>query len=116
MLGSATPGPIGNPFVDGHGSLNAYWAAMAGNVSLTQPALILPTLPGTTVSLEVTGASSAWNGGTWNGSVWNGGTWNGVTWNGGTWNGTAWNGGTWNGGTWNGAAWSGGTWNGSAWS
>ncbi|HEX3542194.1 MAG TPA: S8 family serine peptidase [Acidimicrobiales bacterium] len=110
LLGGATAGPIGNPFVDGHGSLNAYWAAMAGNVSLHQTTPFLPTLPGATVSLATTWAASAWNGGAWNGSVWNGGAWNG-----GAWNGGAWNGGAWNGGAWNGAAWNGGAWNGSAW-
>ena len=115
LLGAAQPGPLGNPFVDGHGSLNAFWAAQASNVTLNQVAPIVVTLPGTTVSLETAWSSSSWNGGTWNGSVWNGGTWNGGTWNGGTWNGSLWNGGTWNGGTWNGTAWTGGTWNGAAW-
>ena len=30
LLGTTDPGPVGNPFVDGHGALNAYAAASAG--------------------------------------------------------------------------------------
>jgi serine protease AprX len=115
LLGAATAGPVGNPFVDGHGSLNAYWATLAGNVSLTQPGLLLPTLPGTTVSLQGTWNGTAWNGTAWNGSVWNGTAWNGTAWNGTAWNGTAWNGTAWNGTAWNGTAWNGTAWNGTAW-
>ncbi len=33
LLGGATAGPVGNPFVDGHGSLNAYWAAHGRQMS-----------------------------------------------------------------------------------
>ena len=115
LLGGATTGPVGNPFVDGHGALNAYWAAGASDVSLNQSTPLLPTLEGATVSLATTWAASAWNGGAWNGSVWNGSAWNGGAWNGGAWNGGAWNGGAWNGGAWNGMVWNGGAWNGGAW-
>jgi len=44
LLGTTDPGPIGNPFVDGHGALNAYAAATAGPVNLSQSAPLLPTL------------------------------------------------------------------------
>jgi serine protease AprX len=115
LLGAAAPGPVGNPFVDGHGALNAYWATMAHNVSLNQTTPLLPTLPGMTVSLETTWSGGSWNGGSWNGSVWNGGSWNGGSWNGGSWNGGSWNGGSWNGGSWNGSVWNGGSWNGGSW-
>jgi serine protease AprX len=125
LLGTATPGPVGNPFVDGHGDLNAYWAATAGPVTLTQVTPVLPALPGQTMSLVATGATSAWNsanwsastwnGSTWNGSTWNASTWNGSTWNGSTWNASTWNGSTWNGSTWNASTWNGSTWNGSTW-
>ena len=51
LLGTTNPGPVGNPFVDGHGALDAYAAATAGPMNLSQSAaLLLPTLPGTTVS------------------------------------------------------------------
>ena len=121
LLGTTTPGPVGNPFVDGHGDLNVAAAAAAGPMNITQSPLLLPTLPGETVSLETTWTGSTWNGSTWNGSTWNGSTWNGSTWNGSTWtpwstwNGSTWNGSTWNGSTWNGSTWNGSTWNGSTW-
>ena len=115
LLGGATPGPVGNPMVDGHGSLNAYWAAMASNVSLNQSAPLLPTLPGFTVSLATTWAGSSWNPSSWTGSVWNGTSWNGTSWNGTSWNGTSWNGTSWNGTSWNGTSWNGTSWNGTSW-
>jgi serine protease AprX len=115
LLGGATPGPVGNPFVDGHGSLNAYWAAMAGNVSVQQTTPSLATPLGGIVSLSTRWTGSTWDGSTWDGSTWNGSTWNGSTWNGSAWNGSTWNGSTWNGSTWNGSNWNGSTWDGSAW-
>ncbi len=120
LLATTTAGPVGNPFVDGHGALDAYDAVMASGITLNQTTPLLPTLPGFTVSLANTWSISTWNGGGWNGGGWNGGGWNGGGWNGGGWNGGGWNGGGWNGGTWNGmawagAAWSGGGWNGATW-
>ena len=110
LLGGATAGPVGNPFVDGHGALNAYWAAMATN-SMTQTTPVIAVALGTTISIESSWTGSTWNGSTWNGSTWNGSTWNGSTWNGSTCNGSAWDGSTWNGSTWNGSTWNGSTWN-----
>jgi len=123
LLGGATPGPVGNPMVDGHGSLNAYWAATASSVSLNQAAPLLPALPallGLPVSLGATWAASAWNPSSWTGSVWNSTAWNGSAWSSTAWNGTgwsstAWNGSTWNSTAWNGAAWSSTAWNSTAW-
>jgi serine protease AprX len=115
LLGSATAGPLGNPFVDGHGQLNAFWAAINRNVSLTQAIPTFPTLAGSDVSLSTTWSGSAWNGSAWNGSAWNGSAWNGAAWTGSAWNGSAWNGSAWNGSAWNGSAWNGRAWNGSAW-
>jgi serine protease AprX len=130
ILGSTLSGPVGNPFVDGHGLLSAYGAVNANDITFSQSNVVrwghLPlTLLGGTVDLAKSWRASSWNGGAWNGGAWNGGTWNGGawngtgwfggTWNGGTWNGGTWNGGTWNGGTWNGGTWNGGTWNGGAW-
>jgi serine protease AprX len=136
LLGTTSPGPVGNPFVDGHGALNAYAAATAGPMDLDQSALSLPQiLPGTTVSLSLTGSSadswnanlwvgvslpqgsggSAWGGTAWNGSAWNGFAWESRAWNNGGWNGAAWNGQAWNGSAWDGTAWNGSAWNSAAW-
>ena len=141
LLGTTDPGPVGNPFVDGHGALDAYAAATAGPMNLRQSAaLLLPALPGTTVSLAPTGPvdtwnpslwsgtswaqgpsdSSTWDGWAWNGDDWNGWTWTGRAWNDGDWDGAAWNGEDWTGRAWNdsgwaGSAWTGSAWNGSAW-
>ncbi len=120
LLGGATPGPVGNPVVDGHGSLNAYWATMATNVSLIQPTPILPALLGLPVSLGATWAASSWNPASWTGEVWNSTAWNGsdwssTAWNGTGWSSTAWNGSSWDSTAWNGAAWSSTAWNSTAW-
>jgi serine protease AprX len=126
LVGTTVTGPIGNPFVDGHGALNAYAAAVSGPVGFNQSAASLtPTTPGTAVSLAPTRPVDTWNVGLWSGTSWNqsssnGWAWNGTAWNGGdwsgwAWNGTAWNGWAWNGAAWNGASWSGWAWNGAAW-
>jgi serine protease AprX len=136
LLGTASRGPVGNPFVDGHGALDAYAAATSGPMNFRQSTDgLLPAWPGSTVSLSSTrpvdtwntnlwsGISPsqppatgwAWNGTAWNGSDWTGWAWNGAAWSGWAWNGAAWNGGDWTGWAWNGTAWSGSAWNGSAW-
>ncbi|MHB8329607.1 MAG: S8 family serine peptidase, partial [Acidimicrobiales bacterium] len=127
LLAGAAPGPVGNPFVDGHGSLDVPGAIALGpgnSVHLTQKPPTQPTPSNTTVSLATNWTGSAWNGanyngsftgGSWNGSSWNGGSWNGSSWNGSSWNGFTWGGGAWNGGSWNGSSWNGGSWNGSSW-
>jgi serine protease AprX len=126
LLGSASPGPIGNPFVDGHGQLNVA-AANAGHATLDQSAVsggapINPkpgwkgTPMGTTVQLHDTWKGSSWSKANWDGSSWSGSQWNGSQWNGSQWNGSQWNGSQWNGSQWNGSSWSGSQWNGSSWS
>lgn len=141
LLASTAPGPVGNPFVDGHGALDAYAAANAGPLNFRQSAGgLLQTLLGVTVSLLPTGRASTWNtslwsglsvdpppasGPVWNGLAWNGGDWDtwawtGRAWNNGWWAGAAWNstswaGRAWNDGAWEGSAWNGMAWNGSAW-
>jgi serine protease AprX len=125
LLGTTMQGPVGNPFVDGHGILNVAAAVSSAPMTLNQPVPTVLTLLGETVDLEAAGAMSSWNadnwtgshwnGSHWNGSTWNGSHWNGSTWNGSTWNGSAWNGSTWNGSHWNGSTWNGSTWNGSTW-
>jgi serine protease AprX len=131
LLGSAFPGPVGDPFVDGHGALNAVGAAMKSNADYHQDGRkAVPTMVGATVSLAPTGpldtwntklwtgstwTGSEWNGSEWNGSEWNGSEWNGSEWNGSEWNGSEWNGSDWNATTWAGSEWNGSEWNGSAW-
>ena len=144
LLFTAANGPVGDPFLDGHGVGNVQAAINASNVELSQVATVAlkSAGPGPTVSL-----SNTWNGSTWNAATWggtgtqslssllsnltgsllsglgsllgggntNGSTWNGSTWNGALWNGATWNGAIWNGALWNGATWNGATWNGSTW-
>jgi serine protease AprX len=130
LLGTTNPGPVGNPFVDGHGALNAYAAATGPNLDYNQSILgLVATLLGSTVSLSVSVSYDTWNaslwtgvswpqpgsGLLWDGYDWNGSDWNGLTLNGSAWNGKEWNGAAWNGKEWNGSAWSGKEWNQSAW-
>jgi serine protease AprX len=131
LLGNTGPGPVGNPFVDGHGALNAYAAATSAPMDLSQSSSgLIPALLRATVSLAPTGPVDTWNaqlwsgvslsqapfnGWAWNGTAWNGSDWNGWAWNNWAWNGAAWNGAAWNGGNWNGWAWNDAAWNGSAW-
>ena len=125
LLGTTNPGPVGNPFVDGHGALNAYAAATSGAMNLNQStAGLLPRLFGT-VSLAPSGPADTWNVNLWSGlavnqpptsgPAWNGLAWNGADWDGWVWTGRAWNDGGWAGAQWNGAAWTGRAWNGGAW-
>jgi serine protease AprX len=141
LLASASPGPVGNPFVDGHGVLDIA-AAVSDDVHFTNPvgslsislgadssvSLSSPwsqssfdagNWSGLTAPSETAKAPAAsgldWNGTAWNGTAWNGTAWNGSTWDGVAWNGTAWNGTAWNGTAWNGTAWNGTAWNGTAW-
>jgi serine protease AprX len=121
LLGTTDPGPVGNPFVDGHGALNAYAAATAGPMNLSQSAAsLLPVLPGITVQLSPNGPADTWNTNLWSGTSWKQGpsddwTWAGWAWNGGDWNGWTWTGRAWNDGDWDGAAWNGADWTGRAW-
>ena len=121
LLGSASPGPVGNPFVDGHGALNAYAAATGTPMDFSQSASgLAATKDGATVSLSPTGPVDTWNLGLWSGATWtpgpaDGTTWNGWQWNGGDWNGWAWTSKAWNGSAWSGAAWNGADWSSKAW-
>ena len=58
LLGNTDPGPVGNPFVDGHGALNAYAAATSGPMNFSQSAACLRRPSRATVSLAPTGAPS----------------------------------------------------------
>jgi len=126
LLGTTSPGPLGNPFVDGHGALSAAAAATAGPMNLSQSADGLLALLGSlTVSLLPTGPVDTWNAGLWSGLTlgpppdggpqWNGSAWNGADWDGSAWTGRAWNDGWWAGAAWNGQDWAGRAWNDGAW-
>jgi serine protease AprX len=116
LLGTTDAGPVGNPFVDGHGILDVAAANAASPITLNQSQLTnAATAVGSSVLLGLSGLSSTWNSANWSGSAWNGSAWNGSAWNGSAWNGSAWNGSAWNGSAWNGSAWNGSAWNGSAW-
>jgi serine protease AprX len=124
LLGNADPGPIGNPFVDGHGALDAQAAATSGPMTFTQSAYgLLPTLYGATVSLSPNSQVDSWNSGLWSpaptgqsySTQWNGDDWSGWDWNGTAWDGKAWNNGAWAGAAWDGAAWTGKAWNDDGW-
>jgi serine protease AprX len=130
LLGNTSPGPIGNPFVDGHGALNAYAAATSGPMDLNQSGLVLPALPGLSVSLSSARPFDTWNtalwsglapdqqpstGWTWPGVAWNGAAWNGWAYDGVAWNQWAWTGAYWNSFSWSGSAWDGTQWTGSPW-
>jgi serine protease AprX len=145
LLGNTNPGPVGNPFVDGHGALNAYAAATSGPMNFDQSSLgEIPALLWNTVALSPGGAAGTWNpslwsglsvnqqssdgwawdGWHWDGDDWNGWTgrawnnwaWDGAEWNADDWTGRAWNNSGWAGSAWDGVAWSGTAWNSSAWS
>ena len=117
LLGTTTPGPVGNPFVDGHGALNAYAAATSGPMNFNQSAAYLaPTSPGSTVSLSPTRPVDTWNTSLWSGVTWNPAPSGGPTWNSWAWSGADWNGWTWTSRAWNDGAWAGATWNGEDWS
>jgi serine protease AprX len=123
LLGTTNPGPVGNPFVDGHGALNAYAAATSGPMNLSQSTVGLPpTLLGTTVTLSPAGSGvNTWNPVLWSGVTWSseppptGWEWNDLGWTGWEWNDFAWTGWEWNDAAWDDAGWSGWEWNNAAW-
>jgi serine protease AprX len=121
LLGTTNPGPIGNPFVDGHGALSAYAAATCGPMNLSQSSVgLIPSLVGALTSLVPTSRVNSWNASLWSGVSWNqppssGHAWNGLAWDGGDWDGWAWTGRAWNDGWWAGALWNADDWAGRAW-
>jgi serine protease AprX len=117
LLGNAVPGPAQDPFVDGHGVLNAFYAAQGPALRYDQTAArqAESNHPGQVIDLGSSWNGSSWNAANWTGSSWNGSSWNGSSWNGSSWNGSSWNGSSWNGSSWNGSSWNGSSWNGSSW-
>jgi serine protease AprX len=116
LLGTTAPGPIGNPFVDGHGALDAAAAVASAPMNLNQSTLgVIIAAIGQMVSLEPTGPADTWNPNLWSGVSWNGSRWAGSRWAGSNWNGSDWNSFTWNASAWAGSAWAGSRWAGSRW-
>jgi serine protease AprX len=135
LLLTAAKGPVGDPFVDGHGIATVSAAAsVAGQVTLNQAvaATAESDSPPVTVSLSSTWAASTWNPANWSGAAWNsagvaalaasapitsvtGLAWTGATWNDAAWNDAAWNDAAWNDAAWNDAAWNDAAWNDAAW-
>ncbi|HWG74338.1 MAG TPA: S8 family peptidase [Acidimicrobiales bacterium] len=97
ILATTTPGPVGNPFVDGHGAVDALAAASAPALDLAQnPLGGVAAVLGETVGLSQRWAVSSWNPLNWSGLVGlPGAAATGTAWNGTAWNGTAWNSSQW---------------------
>ncbi len=115
LLSTVTAGPVGNPFVDGHGALAVGAAVDAAPLGLTQQSSSVAVSFGTTVSLEASWSASSWNPGNWTSTAWNSTSWNSTSWNSTSWNSTSWNGSAWNSTAWNGAAWNSTSWNSTSW-
>ena len=141
LLGTADAGPIGNPFADGHGALDAYAAATSGPMNFSQSAARPPTGPAARSAVahparrhlerepvvgnprrrHHAGPGTAPGGTAPTGTAWPGTTragtaqHGGAAWNGANWVGWAWNDSAWNGSAWDGSAWVGLAWNSSAW-
>ncbi|HWB67457.1 MAG TPA: S8 family peptidase [Mycobacteriales bacterium] len=131
LLATATPGPTGNAFSDGHGDLDAYDAATCPPVTLDQTysSVAIPPIIGISIPLlstwnvstwnpsnyDANVSASAWNASAWNASAWNASAWNASAWNASAWNASAWNASAWNASAWNASAWNASAWNASAW-
>jgi serine protease AprX len=141
LLAAATPGPVGDPFVDGHGDLDVAAAALIADVTVIEaagavgPVAVGPDTVGASVSLADTWETSTWDpaawqgwspppahgaapvasGGNWAGSVWNAAVWAGSVWTSGAWGEWYWDSATWQGTAWDGAVWTTEAWNDSQW-
>ena len=117
LLANALPSETQAPLIEGHGFLNAYYAANSPSVTYDQTAAQAAERGNTpdTVDLGTAWMPSSWNMANWAGSAWTGSAWTGSAWTGTTWNGSAWTGSAWTGSAWTGSAWTGSAWTGSAW-
>ena len=145
LLGTAGPGPVGNPNVDGHGSLDTYAAAHAGtfdsaNQGVTRSAgtgslqldrgslqvriqtgwILDPLLGLLTPVFELvcgtlTSQNQTFDQVAYFASEWTGNAWYDSQWSGNAWYGNAWYGNAWYGNAWYGNAWYGNAWWGNAW-
>lgn len=138
LLASASPGPVGDPFVDGHGALDVESAATMPAVSMVQENPVVAVPPGATVDMSNVWSGSSWDPGSWSGwsplpptappqdpgaligqlssgTVWNGTVWDGTVWQSEAWNGWGWDSATWQGAAWDGQPWKSEAWNDSSW-
>ena len=145
LLGTAAPGPVGDPNVDGQGSLDTYAGAHAGtfdsaNQGVTrsvgtgslqldrgslkvtiQTGWILDPLFGLlspvlqVVLGTLTSQNETFDQVAYFASEWTGNAWYDNQWSGNAWYGNAWWGNAWYGNAWYGNAWYGNAWWGNAW-
>jgi serine protease AprX len=145
LLGNAAPGPVGNPNVDGHGSLDAYAAAHAGtfdpanqgvprslgsgSLQLDRGSLQVQIQTGTILDPlfhllspvlqllvgNLTAQNQTFDQLTYFTSDWTGSSWYGSSWYGSSWYGSSWYGSSWYGSSWYGSSWYGSSWYATAW-
>ncbi len=145
LLDNAAAGPVGNPNVDGRGSLDAYAAAHAGtfdsanqnavrsagdgSIDLDRGSLNLQIQTGSILNpilnllipifqilnSDITAQNLAFDPVAYITSEWSGASWYGASWYGASWYGASWYGASWYGASWYGASWYGASWYATAW-
>lgn len=134
LTSTAAPGPVGQPNVDGAGSLDAYAAATAGTfmdanqgvrrargqgpLRLDRGSLDVAVGDGPgreRMNGERTAQKKAWDGAEYRGSPWNGSRWYNSQWAGSRWYGSRWYGTDFNGSRWYSTRWYGSRWYAIAW-
>jgi serine protease AprX len=145
LLGYAAPGPVGNPNVDGHGSLDAYAAAHggtfdaanqgvprslgSGSLQLDRGSLQVQIQTGTVFDPvfrllspvlqllvgNLTAQNQTFDQVGYFSSPWTGSSWYGSSWYGSSWYGSSWYGSSWYGSSWYGSSWYGSSWYATAW-
>jgi serine protease AprX len=145
LLNTAAAGPVGNPNVDGRGSLNAYAAAHAGtfdsanqglvhslgsgsidldrgglNVQIQTGGILNPILNllipiFKILNSDITAQNLLFNPVAYITSEWSGSSWYGSSWYGSSWYGSSWYGSSWYGSSWYGSSWYGSSWYATAW-
>jgi len=145
LLGTAAPGPVGDPNVDGHGSVDTYAAAHAGtsdsanqgvvrslgsgSLQLDRGSLKINIQTGTLVDPlfrlvspvlqlltgNLTAQNQLFDQVGYFTSAWTGNSWYGSQWGGNSWYSTSWYGNSWYGNSWYGNSWYGNSWYATAW-
>jgi serine protease AprX len=145
LLDNAAPGPVGNPNVDGRGSLDAYAAAHAGtfdsanqnavrsagdgSIDLDRGSLSIQIQTGSILNpilnllipifqllnSDITAQNILFDPVGYLTAEWTGSSWYGSSWYGSSWYGSSWYGSSWYGSSWYGSSWYGSSWYGSSW-
>jgi serine protease AprX len=145
LLGTAAPGPVGDPDVDGHGSVDTYAAAHAGtfnsanqgvvrslgsgSLQLDRGSLKINIQTGTVfdplfrllspvlqlLTGNLTAQNQLFDQVGYFTSAWTGSSWYGSSWYGSSWYGSSWYGSSWYGSSWYGSSWYGSSWYAIAW-